>query len=714
MTDDLQKAGGNFPRTADGSKLFSRRSTIFAAVSLAVMIFLAYSNTFDSSWHFDDEPNILERSALHLTSLDTEQVSRTFFLDGRLYRPVACLSLALNYYFGGDSVTGYHVVNTIIHIVAAFFLYLLIRRIGTLPSIGKKWDSKVHAVALLSAALWALNPINTQAVTYIVQRMASMAAMFYVIAMYFYLRGRLASSIKESAGWFSLCAAAGLLAVGAKENAALLPLSLMVMEFVLIKPPETLITKKRLWISAAALAAMVAVVVILRGPSFFDPAWLQESYAMRPFTFWERVLTQPRILVHYLTLVFYPMPDRLSISHDIQVSTGLLSPPETAIAIIGLAALATGAFLSRTRFPIFSFAVMFFFVNHLVESTILPLELIFEHRNYLPSMFLFVPVMGAVYGSWNRLANPRFMKFIICSGLTLVITGFGSAAHMRNEVWKNEGTLWYDAAVKAPELLRPANNLGVFYDSIGKYPDAHSAFTTALRLRVLHRKDELYSPYYNLGHNYHRTGDLENAMEHYRMSLRHNDKYASTYSNMGAVFTQWGRLEDAIEAFKHAANHDPQNHVYYTNLGYTFLRTGDVENAEKAFNRALDLEPDDRNATKGLGYIERLRGNRGNAFRLFGRCVSGPSPDPTVLLYMAEFYIERNMEARAAQFADRFTSSAMEEDLREYVDGIHPGEPDIPHLQEIKKTVCILVDAALKEREAGCIERYQTLRGLLR
>jgi protein O-mannosyl-transferase len=712
MSGNPQTTGEKFSKTIK-DPWATRRHTLFAAVSLAVMILLAYSNTFHSSWHFDDEPNILERRALHLERLEPDQIYQTFFHDDRLYRPVACLSLALNYYLGGNSVTGYHVINTSVHFIAAFFLYLLIRQIGTLPAIYRKWGPHVHAIALLSAALWALNPINTQAVTYIVQRMASMAAMFYVMAMYFYLRARQTPSIRAATAWFMLCAFTGLLAVGSKENAAMLPVSLLLMEYTLIKQPEKLVTRKRLILLAAAFTAIVAVAATINGTSFFDPARLLESYEKRPFTLWERILTQPRIMVFYLTLIFYPMPHRLSICHDIHVSTGLFSPPETIAAIVGLAGLAALAVLSRKRFPLFSFAILFFFANHVVESTILPLELIFEHRNYLPSMVLFVPMIAAIYGSWHRLSNPGFMKFCISSGLTLLLIGFGSATHMRNHVWENEGTLWSDASLKAPGLMRPRVNLGKYFYTLGRYDDALANNVISLSLRPIHRLNEPCVPYHNIGLEYHRRKKFEESLDQYRKALDYDPLYASAHNNMGGVFTDLGEIRKAAQAFRRAVENSLNDSRFRNNLGYALLRLGNMKEAEKEFSESLNINTQNKDALKGLGYIYRLEGAKGKAFYFFGRAVSMPEPDPTVFLYLAEIYMERKTKNRAKILIERFAITGKEIDLLEYMKGIHPGEATMADLMKVKHSVYQRLVSALYEQEEDCNKKFKVLRSLL-
>ena len=169
------------------------RRLIFSILILSLAIFSIYSNSVDCSWHFDDKPNITDNPNLHLSALNWDNIKRTLFSDRKnpttFYRPVACLSFAFNYYVGGLDVFGYHLVNILVHLLTTIFLFLFLYNTLNLPSLKGKYHSKAFEIAMLATFLWALNPVQTQAVTYIVQRMASMAGMFYMMSMYFYLAG---------------------------------------------------------------------------------------------------------------------------------------------------------------------------------------------------------------------------------------------------------------------------------------------------------------------------------------------------------------------------------------------------------------------------------------------------------------------------------------------------------------------------------------------
>ena len=318
------------------------RKKVFVFIILLTIILVIYSNTFHASWNFDDTPNILENKALHLTSLTWANIKQTFFDEeyssGRLYRPVARLSFALNYYLGKDDVFGYHVVNISIHFLTAFFLFLFIYHTLNLPLQKKRYGQSSYFIAVLSTVFWAINPMQTQAVTYIVQRMASMAGLFYIMAMYFYLKGRSASHSLRTNVYFFICAISVLLAFGSKENTFVLPITLLLYELIILQPnPGNIL-------------------------DFIN------SYNKRVFSFQERLLTEPRIIIFYISLILYPMPTRLSLVHDITLSHSLFNPPTTILGIFFILASILFALLAQKKWPLLAFCILFFFLNHSIET----------------------------------------------------------------------------------------------------------------------------------------------------------------------------------------------------------------------------------------------------------------------------------------------------------------------------------------------------------
>lgn len=464
----------------------SREIYIFFLIS--ALICLIYSNTLNASWHFDDEPNILLNSYLHLTNLHWKSlagtlISQSGWSNPELYRPISCFTFALNWYFGQDDPTGYHIVNIVIHIIIAFFLFLVLLQIMRLVDTREKDNPKHYFIALLAAALWAAAPIQAQAVTYIVQRMASLAAMFTILAIYSYLKAR---TEKHHIRWGILCVLFFFAGIGSKENAVMLPASLLLLEFSFFS--HQISKQKVIWIAAISFVALLAGFCITHfflGKNLFNifnPSRLTDSYARRSFTLSERILTEPRIIFIYLSQIFFPLVSRLSLVHDIQLSTSLFTPWNTLPAIATILALIVLSFIFLKKYPVFSFPVLFFFLNHVVESTILPLELIFEHRNYLPSFFLLLPISYIVAQAIYRPSKLSSIgRVAITTGTVCFLILSGHATYTRNLAWANEGTLWTDGIQKAPSSPRAAGFLGRWYQKNGKIQEAYFYFQKSLQ-----------------------------------------------------------------------------------------------------------------------------------------------------------------------------------------------------------------------------------------
>ena len=370
-----------------------------ALVLLFFLILIPYSNTFRASWHFDDFPKIINNSAIKITNLQPQTLYSTFFTPNgsgesqkkKIYRPIPCLTFALNYYIGQYNVYGYHLVNFSVHFLTACILFLTLLTLFKTPNLNTKYSASHYCIALLAASLWAINPIQTQAVTYIVQRMAALAALFYLLGIYCYLEARLSGIGKRQILFFIGCFISFLLALASKENSATLPLALILVEIAFFQDVRNPRIRRRfLWVTMIA-----GVCLLVFGALFYlqgDPSSIFKGYERRTFSPMQRLMTEPRVLIFYLSQIFYPVPTRLSIEHYVPISTSLITPWTTLPSIVLVLLLIAVGFYQMGKRPVISFAILFFFLNHLIESTIFGLELIFEHRNYLPSLFLFFPV----------------------------------------------------------------------------------------------------------------------------------------------------------------------------------------------------------------------------------------------------------------------------------------------------------------------------------
>lgn len=649
------------------------RRNLFAFVTLFIIVLAIYSNTFDASWHFDDETNILKNKALHLTDLTWQNVKSTFYAswDGRenLFRPVACLSLALNYYFGGTEVYGYHLINLTIHCLSSIFLFLFVYHTLNLPILKERYGPNSYFIALLATVFWAINPMQTQAITYVVQRMTSMAGMFSIMAMYFYLKGKMSTRSRLKTTHYIVCCICGILAMGSKENAVMLPMVILIYDLFLIQGVTKKNIKRYLFFLVIVILISLALALLLAGPSFFSPKNLIASYQSRGFTLSERLLTEPRIVLFYVSLLLYPMPYRLCISHDIFVSKGLLDPPTTIIAILIIFTLLGLTILKSKRWPLVSFCILFFFINHVIESTVLPLELVFEHRNYIPSMLFFVPIAILIAKGIRFFSYKRSMQFIISIFVVLALVAIGHSTFIRNFAWKAEETLWLDAVEKNPNLLRPHINLGKAYADVGLNQMALDQFRKALYLPDGSNRKKHHLAHYNIGMIYKSLKDHNRAEEHFLKAVDLEPRFPSAYTQLGILKMEKGEDDKALEYFLKALAYDINSQQERNYAGLVLLKHNKLADAIKQFQESLKVNPGDQlYLLTHLGAAYKRKGDLNKALRYFKKVLSINHKYAPAYLHLIECYLIEGETAKAGQTAEELIGLFLNDDLYLLVD----------------------------------------------
>ncbi len=630
------------------------RKYIFAFSVLVVVLVALYADTFNAAWHFDDEQNIVHRKALHISRLNWEEVRRTFYDDqGHLYRPVVCLSFALNYLAGGLDVFGYHVVNLAVHILAALVLYLFLFNLFSHTQLKNTYGSTAFALALVSALLWAINPVQTQAVTYIVQRMASMAGLFYILTMYLFLKARLAQSSGQRMAWFCATALCALLAFGSKENTALLPVVLLILDALLIRRPR----RRELWKYGLLLLLLLCVplllAVIMKGTKVLQ---LQQHVAAyeegRTFGLAQRLLSQPRAILFYVSLLLYPMPDRLSLVHDFLPSAGLLEPPTTAAALLILVSAVALALALARRHPLLSLCALFFLINHAIEGSFLPLELVFEHRNYIPSMLFFVPLAVICLKLWRGFAGRKTMQVVFGVAFILMLVGLGHSTFVRNMIWKTEESLWLDAADKSPRVARVHHNLGKAYTDMGLKEKALEEYEIALSLPRGPNTPTHHATHYNMGLLYQSMGKLAEARRHFLRTIELAPRFAPAHTMLGVLNIGEGREEEAYGNFIQALTYNPEDAQAHNNLGFILLKRGQWEAAMHEFQEALRFAPQSLHAMTNLGIAYKASGSPGKAILWLQRVLSRDPRAAMVSLHLVEAYLLAGQRSRARSVAE--------------------------------------------------------------
>ncbi|MBW2481673.1 MAG: tetratricopeptide repeat protein, partial [Deltaproteobacteria bacterium] len=634
---------------------------------------LIYFNTLDASWHFDDEPNILNNRGLHIHNLKPESLVRTFFtsptaggsISDSLYRPIPCLTFAINWYFGKGDVFGYHLVNIAVHILTTYLIYLTILNLLKAPKLQHRYNRKENFIAFLAAALWAIHPIQTQAVTYIVQRMASMAAMFYILGIYFYVKTRQSRISARRIGLLFGCAISFIFAIGSKQNAAALPFALLLIEIIGFQDLNRPGVRKAFWVGSIVgglLLVALSVWLFLPGGS----ETLISGYDQRPFSLSERLLTEPRIVLFYLSLIFYPDPNRLSIEHDIQLSTSLIEPWTTLPAILTTIILIAIGISQYKKRPLLALAILFFYLNHVIESTFIPLELIFEHRNYLPSFFLFLPVAAG----FNRLLDyykekNRAFRSVLIAFLVLFMIGIGAGSYIRNMAWATEKTLWEDAMQKAPNSHRPLHNLASYhYERIGQLDKALELYQKSLELRT-NNNFANPSAMSNMALIYVRQNEYEKAIALWDKILSNKPVYGVhqyLYVIGSIEMKDWNR---ALTGINRLIEERPTDFNYNYLKGYVLLNLKDYRQALRYFERCLKLIADNHQALVGAGVCYSLLGQYQSAEDIFKTAHRYYPDNDLVLLWLVDTKLKQNERRAADRYLSRLLKITPVEELLE-------------------------------------------------
>jgi len=487
---------------------------------------LAYANSFSVPFQFDDIVVLVREPAI--TGFQLDPASRRFLGD---------LSFALSWSAFGERVAGHHVVNLAIHLANALLVWRLASLLWRTPALARsRLAPRADRIALLAALLFVSHPLQTQAVTYIVQRYASLAALFFLSSVCAYLAFRLAPEGRRARGWYLAFLGSAAAACWTKENALVLPIAVAAVEWLFFEAP----LRRRAILLSPFLAAAVAFL-LLALVTGLDLARLDALTRLEsPLARTDYLLTQFRVVASYLRLLALPVGQNLD--HDVAISTSLAEPAVLLSLALHLALLGGAAFAATRRAPhdpawrLAGFGVIWFYAALLVESSIIPIaDVMYEHRVYLPSAGLFL-LAATGLTALPSLASPRAWR-----GATLALVGVLVALTLsRNRVWRDDLSLWSDAAEKSPNKARAVNNLGVAHFVRNDYGLAAALFERALRA------DPSYSKaWFNLGTARHRLGDCEGAIAPYEAFLAAAPDYPETYANLADCYFRTWRPEKA-------------------------------------------------------------------------------------------------------------------------------------------------------------------------
>jgi len=590
---------------------------VFAVLLLITAGVLVYSNTFRSPFVFDDI-NFITRNDphVHMTAFSWGAIKEAALEGQPRHRYLPNISFAVNYYFGRENPFGYHLVNLGIHILTGIFLFFLFKttlflcsdeKIGRLSSIKPlSGRAPVEWAALFGALLWLVHPVQTNAVTYMCQRMTSMAALFFVLSLLLYVTGRRFfqnGRFKASLAFFAGCVVSGICAVASKENTGTLPMFILLYEWFFFQNLKKLRSARPLvWVVVSAIA-FIGITVHFMG---FDPvSRILASYGRREFTLSQRVMTEFRVVIYYLSLLVFPHPRRLILDHDYPLSHSLVTPISTITSLTAIIGLLILAEYAAKKDRLLSFGILWFLGNLVIESSVIGIEIIYEHRIYLPGMFLYLAfsrMVIRVFGTRTRWAGAILTAFVLVLALW---------AYQRNIIWQTEESFWTDNVQKSPGKARPYQNLAYSLQARGDYTGAIANYRKSLAITP-HP-----TAYANLGQCFESLGYYSDAVEAYSRSLKIKPDAPNVHADLAVALVNIGEFGAAMAHFEKAARLNPKNPGPELSIKALRAFLDQCREPETCIKTAIAQKPDNAELRLTLGIIYEKQARTDEAMAVY-------------------------------------------------------------------------------------------------
>jgi Tfp pilus assembly protein PilF len=564
------------------------RVSRLAPVLLALAIVAAYWNSFASGFHFDDwhvlEDNPWIRSLAYVPRFFVDPHTTTVLRENADLRPVLLASFALNWAVSGAEVWSYHAVNLILHWLAALLVFRIVRDDLWLD------DAVAVPVALAAALVVAVHPLNTEPVNYLSARSALLTTVFYLGAFDAAVRGRRVG-------------ASALLVLALLTKAIAITLPLVLLAYRALAPREArAVAVERLSAGfLAALGVLAAGGLVYR--AWLLPPWVQAATHDASVTPWIYFITEWSAYLYYLRLFLWP--DALVIDRlDYPLARSILEVQAWG-SLLALAALGALAWRLRRRWPIVTFAVLWYLITLAPESSFFPLaEPVNEHRPYLAMLSLgalaglALTALAALVARVMRASATRVTVAVVA----VVVIVLGGATHVRNEVWRDDYTLWKDAIEKAPRNPRAWLNAGHAAMARGEDDAARTYLLAGVRLAPCYAYLHM-----NLSALEARAQRLEESLRWADEAARCNPGLALTAYYRGAALERLGRFDEALDAYRRTTALDPHHAGAWQAQAAVLERREAWADAAAAFDRALEENPTLVEAAMRAGLLYHYR-----------------------------------------------------------------------------------------------------------
>jgi len=677
---------------------------IVLALVLAGSIWLAYSHCLNADFQLDDQLHIVNNPDVHMQDFSWERLLIPAQLGKS--RPVVTSSLKLSYYFSWLEPCGYRLFNVMVHIMAAilFFLVLVPAFRRTRYGPGEK-DPGIQrffiVTAFVAAAAWALSPLSTAGVTYIIQRAVTMSAMFSLGALGCYILGRSASASKRWL-WYTIGFFLWLLAVGSKPPAVLLPFGILLYEIYFFRNGRLFQDPGRnrlAWRLFLGLVAAGVVLVLWQGE--FLLSVLGKGYDRYDFNMYQRLLSFPRIMFYYLSLVFLPLPERIAVDPSfVAHSADWLTPWTTIPSWIGLGVLLYGAWFLRHREKLISFGICWFILFLLIEQTFIPLQLVFHHRLYMPQMFI---IAGVIFWAARQAKALNLNATGLVAG-TVMVTMLGFGAYHRNDLWNQPYRIWeaeynldpessriminlsreylktgrsqkaitllYRLLDQDPKDLRAYINIANAFSILGKHERAIFYLEQGVREVPRWPQDEAFKYLMLMAKSHMALQRLEKAEKFYRKALEiaGQGKRPAVYLQLARLYHSMEKIQKAIEMAQKAVLQRDKYYEGYFYLGSLYAVSGEEEKARQAFKNAVGGEPAiNSKAYKHLANLSEWEDELEHALGLYKKALEFNPEDAGVRINIGTILARQGqLEKAAAFFREALQEANMQQTFRAY------------------------------------------------
>jgi len=561
-----------------------------------------YSNSFRGEFVSDDAHQIWNNAAIR-NFRNIEDIWRAFNT-----RFIAGLSFAINYEISKLETWSYHVFNTIIHIINSILVYFLVRQIFSSPYFrNKAIGFDIRSFAFFSSLIFLCHPVQTQAVAYISQRFMSLASMFYLLTLVFYVQARLSGKLIYRFSAFVFM----ILGAFTKEMIITVPLMLSLFEIFFLNFTGEKIKDKIKKLAPFFLVFIILPLIFLQDSS--QSVWgLKGQIISRTFN-WNYFFTEINVLRTYLRLMFLPV----NLNHDYSypIAQGFWNIPTVFSSVLLVSLFASAIFLYK-RNRLFSFCVLWFFIATSVEVCVVSFVnkgVIYEHWIYL-AMAAFSILIGQVIYQVCKDKKARIAVFLLVLAILSVMT------YQRNKVWQTHIGFWQDVLKKSPYSAGAYNNLGSAYFS---------------------------------------QNNIQEAKRYLAVSILLDPTDLFAYNNLGLIELAQGSIDEAMKYFYLALEMDAGFGVTYNNLGVALLRKGDADQAKESFLRALELNPLLLEPRYNLIEIYSTQGNIAQAIELSEECLRIDPGNERILYGLITFYFAEHQKDKALQTGKKFLKRGM-------------------------------------------------------